>query len=116
MKMASAINDKSETGEKPNAQTGIAHTDFVLKKEAIDFLSKHGYEVKHEIGHGSYGKVYLAFNEQMKNEVAIKVMDIERFSGVFLNKFFVREVDVMKKINPHDHIICFYKIIQEKTL
>lgn len=114
--MAEATNDKSEAEEKPNTQISIPHTDFVLRKEAIDFLSKHGYEVKHEIGHGSYGKVYLAFNEQMKNQVAIKVMDIERFSGVFLNKFLVREVDVMKRINPHHHIIRFYEIIQEKTL
>ena len=70
-------------------------------------------DMKHELGSGATGTVYLGMNTITEELVAAKRMDIEE---EFLEEVeFEREVDLLlNKIPPHDNIIKVYDFSKHK--
>ncbi|RWS02317.1 testis-specific serine/threonine-protein kinase 3-like protein [Dinothrombium tinctorium] len=83
--------------------------DIVLSKETIDNLRKKGYEMKRKLGSGSYGCVQLAFSKPRNQNVAMKIIESSRINQQYISKFLNREIEVLRSIKPHSHIVKFYE-------
>lgn len=72
------------------------------------FLAKKQLHVWKKIGEGSFSKVYLTKFDEMANEklklVATKVINKNRVSVKFVEKFLPRELDVLVKLK-HPNIV-----------
>lgn len=74
-------------------------------------FAAHGYVLKETLGAGSYGKVRRAFSNELKKEVAIKVILLKKAKPEYVEKFLPREIDVLKRLN-HIHVVKFYQAIE----
>ena len=62
-------------------------------------MSNPVYNLKREIGHGSFGRVYLGEDQKTKELYAIKRVDKRQLQqSQYLEKAFWKEVEIMKKI------------------
>ncbi len=81
-----------------NKYTGsLDNTNLVLWQNYFIF--------KHEIGSGSYSKVYKAIDNVTKEFVAIKKISKSRLSNTLIERF-IKEIEILKNIN-HPNIIQF---------
>jgi serine/threonine protein kinase/Tfp pilus assembly protein PilF len=76
---------------------------------AIDARTKLGrYEIRHQVGAGGMGEVYLAHDTKLDRKVALKIL-----SGDFANhdgiKRFIREARLVSALN-HPNILTIYEI------
>ena len=75
-------------------------------------MSNPVYNLKKEIGHGSFGRVYLGEDPKTKELYAIKRVDKRQLQqSHYLEKAFWKEVDIMKKINSK-YSVKLYNVIQ----
>jgi serine/threonine protein kinase len=91
--------------EKTQKKVTTLYSDFTLPEDLIKLLESKGYTIVEEIGHGSYGKVYKSMSNKQISEVAIKVVDIKRFSELFLKKFLNKEIELMKTLPTHPNVV-----------
>ena len=66
------------------------------------------FEFKERIGKGSFGEVYRAIDRELKQEVAIKIIDKTQLNAGSLQKLF-REVRIMKTLD-HPNIVKLYQV------
>ncbi|XP_043925755.1 testis-specific serine/threonine-protein kinase 1-like [Protopterus annectens] len=71
-------------------------------------LRKHGYVLGRRLGEGSYGKVKSAYSEQLKTDVAVKIIDKKKVSVKVLKKFLPRELEILRVVN-HKNIVKTYR-------
>ena len=73
------------------------------------------YALYHEIGNGSFGKVYLAEDTITKRKVAIKRMEKSKIvSNPYLLKAFWKEIEIMKKCKCKNSVE-FIELIQSQN-
>ncbi|XP_025204918.1 testis-specific serine/threonine-protein kinase 4-like [Melanaphis sacchari] len=80
----------------------------MLATSDSSFLGKHKLQVWKKIGEGSFSKVYLVKFGEPDDEnavmVATKVINKNRVSNKFVEKFLPRELDVLVKLK-HPYIV-----------
>lgn len=80
-----------------------------------DALERRGYRFGRRIGKGSYGHVVIARYEDRKRgkriDLACKCVAKDKAPKDFLDKFFPREIDILRRIH-HENIISIHSILQ----
>lgn len=71
------------------------------------------YELKRTLGKGNFSTVKLAQHRITHHSVAIKIVKTTVLSDDNLVKIN-REIDVLKKLGKHDHIVRLYQVIKTK--
>ncbi|MFA5624958.1 MAG: serine/threonine-protein kinase [Bradymonadales bacterium] len=71
------------------------------------------YELEAELGRGGFGVVYLATQLGLGRKVAIKMMLKQRDNEEFAKRF-VREVNIMKKLN-HPNTVQIFDVGEDET-
>lgn len=66
-----------------------------------------GLIIGHQIGSGSFAKVYKAFSCQHNKDVAVKIFKRSDIPQNYFNKFIVREIEVIKELH-HRNLVKFY--------
>jgi serine/threonine-protein kinase len=61
------------------------------------------YEVQRELGHGGMAVVYLAFDKERKESVAVKVLSAPLAGGLSVERF-TQEIEITSALG-HDHIV-----------
>ncbi|XP_057767846.1 CBL-interacting serine/threonine-protein kinase 6-like [Salvia miltiorrhiza] len=75
----------------------------------------HGkYELGRLLGHGTFGKVYMARNLQTNRSVAMKVVGKEKVIRVGMMEQVKREISVMKLVH-HPNIVELHEVMASKT-
>jgi mitogen-activated protein kinase 1/3 len=72
------------------------------------------YEVKKQIGQGSYGNVVEAIHKQTGTKVAIKKI-LNLFQDEIDTKRMLREIHILRKLN-NENIVKLYDIIEPSDL
>ncbi|RWR98965.1 Testis-specific serine/threonine-protein kinase 1-like protein [Dinothrombium tinctorium] len=70
-------------------------------------LKKKGFTIGEKINFGSFSKVYRA--KYNKKDIAVKVIDLEKTSADYRNKFLPRELYTLRKLR-HPNIVSIYEI------
>ena len=65
------------------------------------------FKIKHEIGSGSFGRVYLASHLKTKVDYAIKVIDKRNKTNIEGKPYFHREIEIMSKIRHPNCVRLF---------
>lgn len=79
--------DKSESDERRKCRLGLL--------------------IGHQIGSGSFAKVYKAYSCQREKDVAVKIFKRSDIPENYFNKFIVREIEVIKELR-HRNLVKFY--------
>lgn len=72
------------------------------------------YELGRVLGHGTFGKVYLARNVETGKSVAMKVIGKEKVIKVGMVEQLKREISVMKKVK-HPNIVELHEVMASKS-
>ncbi|KAL4563312.1 hypothetical protein LXL04_027352 [Taraxacum kok-saghyz] len=83
------------------------------RKEAQSLLLRR-YEIGHVLGHGSFGKVYVARNVKTNEQVAIKVIDKEKIMKGGLIAHIKREISILRRVR-HPNIVQLFEVMATKT-
>ncbi|CRK93679.1 CLUMA_CG007208, isoform A [Clunio marinus] len=100
-------NEKDQKSTEQNASE--SQTPIVEPPKSI--LDANGFKIIKSIGSGSYSKVKLAFSENHKASVAIKIVPKYNVPEEFLRKFLYSEITVVKFLK-HENIIKYYQSIE----
>ncbi len=65
------------------------------------------FRILRELGHGGLGVVYLAYDPQLRRQVALKVPRAESLISDDLRRRFLREAEAAARLN-HPHLITVY--------
>lgn len=80
------------------------------KTEAV--FQRKGYRLEDKISAGAFGQVYTAVNLKEEGEMcAVKVMDLEKCSEKFKQKFLPRELSILIQVR-HPNVIVIYDIFR----
>ena len=93
--------DRSVTSE---AGKSISSTSSAPILQAIG-----KYRVVRVLGEGSFGKVFLAWDEDTQSEVAIKVPYTDRLARLQGSEVYLAEARVQRKLD-HPHIVPLYEV------
>ena len=63
------------------------------------------------IGVGSYGKVKRAYSQELKKDVAIKIITLRKAKPEYIEKFLPRETDILRRLN-HPFVIKFHTSVE----
>ncbi|XP_041376525.1 testis-specific serine/threonine-protein kinase 4-like [Gigantopelta aegis] len=74
-------------------------------------LEEQGFTVGRTIGSGSYACVKIAYDNNKKMKVAIKIISKKKAPQEFIVKFLPREIDIVRNLN-HVNLIEFYQAIE----
>ncbi|XP_063220716.1 testis-specific serine/threonine-protein kinase 3 [Bacillus rossius redtenbacheri] len=79
-------------------------------------MEQRGYHIGEKIGSGSYATVYRAeyVNGAKTTSLACKIIDKQKAPKDFLDKFFPRELDILKKLE-HSYIVQVHSILQRES-
>lgn len=66
-----------------------------------------GLIIGHQIGSGSFAKVYKAFSCQRQKDVAVKIFKRSDIPKTYFDKFIMREIEVIKELR-HRNLVKFY--------
>lgn len=69
------------------------------------------YEVKKQIGSGSYGNVCEAIHKATGQKVAIKKI-LNLFQDEVDSKRMLREIRILRKLNKNSNIVKLYDILE----
>ena len=70
------------------------------------------FEIKRELGIGSYGKVYLVNHKKTKAQYALKIIDKTDIFNQSEKTYFNREVEIMNKLN-HPNIVKLFSHFED---
>jgi len=70
---------------------------------------EHGFDLKEELGRGSYGVVYLARDRALDREVALKVVREDRFPGGEARDRFLREARTLARLE-HPNVVRIHAV------
>lgn len=85
-----------------------------LSEISTKTLERKGFAVKEKLGQGSFGAVYLCSSKD-KPDAAMKIVDKSKIKPEVYDKFFSREVDLIKTLKAHPNIIEFYTIFEDPS-
>eukprot|EP00397_Hematodinium_sp_SG-2012_P003099 GEMP01003107.1.p1 GENE.GEMP01003107.1~~GEMP01003107.1.p1 ORF type:complete len:1003 (+),score=189.00 GEMP01003107.1:58-3066(+) len=71
------------------------------------------YVLEQTIGEGMFGKVYLGIHSHTSEQVAIKIVDMNKVSGEWSKTRVAREIKIMKRIR-HPHVIQMYEVMERE--
>ncbi|KAG9509070.1 Serine/threonine-protein kinase SIK1 [Fragariocoptes setiger] len=71
------------------------------------------YEVSHTIGKGNFATVKLARHKLTGHQVAIKIVQTSTLSETNRKKI-EREIEIMKRLDKHDHLVRLYQVMETK--
>lgn len=74
-------------------------------------LENHGIILGKVIGSGTYAKVKIAYLEEKKIPVAVKIISKNKAPKTYTEKFLPRELEAVKGLH-HDNLIKFYQNIE----
>ncbi|XP_031626148.1 testis-specific serine/threonine-protein kinase 4 [Contarinia nasturtii] len=74
-------------------------------------LERFGYKIGKKIGVGSFSSVRLAYSNQRKCSVALKIIWKDRASILYQTYFLPREIDIVKSLQ-HPNIVKYYQSIE----
>lgn len=94
------------------AQQSIAKNQANSTNSNTNTIIGH-YQLKRTLGKGNFSTVKLAQHRITQHSVAIKVVKISILSEDNLMKIN-REIEVLKKLGKHDHIVRLYQVIKTK--
>ncbi|KAJ8881298.1 hypothetical protein PR048_017779 [Dryococelus australis] len=79
-------------------------------------MEQKGYHIGEKIGKGSYATVYRAqyVTGSKTTSLACKIIDEKKVPKDFLEKFFPRELDILRKLE-HPNIIQVHSILQRES-
>ncbi|KAI4353531.1 hypothetical protein L6164_002474 [Bauhinia variegata] len=99
---------QNDTGERveATASTGERVSDGVV------LFGK--YELHKVLGHGAFGKVYLARNVDTGESVAIKTVNKHKVIKNGLTAQIEREISIMRRLH-HPHAIQLFEVLATKT-
>lgn len=67
------------------------------------------YRLEREVGEGSFGHVWQAFDEELERQVAVKIPRPERLAGNTATEEFLKEARTVARLN-HSHIVPVYDV------
>lgn len=67
--------------------------------------------MQHKISQGSFGKVYTSFNRSKNVMAAVKVMDLDKCSEKFKEKFLPRELSMLIQVK-HENVVNVFDIFK----
>lgn len=88
---------------------------MLIKAETKKSLSSRGYQLGKIIGNGCFSKVFMASYQDKANnriDLACKFIDKEKVVRDYLEKFYPREIQVMKVVK-HPSIIGIHSILEK---
>ena len=104
-----------ELGMAPTARTTALYEQILageVSREVMPFVGLRGYELKEEIGSGTFGTVHRAVQSSIGREVAIKVIRPEYANDAeFIRRFDV-EAQTIARLE-HPHIVPLYDYWRE---
>lgn len=68
------------------------------------------YELREELGRGAFARVYLAWDPQLRRDVAIKVPRVEFFDSELLRERVVREAQSAARLH-HPAIVSIHEVV-----
>lgn len=92
----------------------VEEGEFVLKQEVVKTLEEHGLKLVRRLGAGAYGTVQLVFSQQLNKQIALKILDTTQFPAQFAEKFFPRELELIRTMQPHPRVIKFYGVFEDE--
>lgn len=109
-----AIEDPSAIGKNqlPSNPTTSAQSTQQQQQGGGSTVIGH-YEIKRTLGKGNFSTVKLAQHRITHHSVAIKIVKTTTLSEDNLMKIN-REIDVLKKLSKHEHIVRLYQVIKTK--
>lgn len=97
---------KKETPKKKKSTRSNPEDDDI--QPPIDLRQcKLGLIIGHQIGSGSFAKVYKAYSCSRQKDVAVKIFKRSDIPENYFNKFIVREIEVIKELR-HRNLVKFY--------
>lgn len=90
------------------SSASISRGDFGVKTMAV--ISKKGYKLERKLAAGAFGVVYKGTNTEGQ-EVAVKVVDLEKMTDTTKKKFLPREIDTLIDCR-HENLIAVYDIFR----
>ncbi len=76
---------------------------------AVDRVLDQRYRIVEPIGVGGSSQVYRAFDESLRRDVAVKVLDPQAASDAGLRKLFVREAQALAKLS-HPNVVGVHDV------
>ena len=92
------------TNRPSNIQTAASGDDI-----RHPILEEHGYHVLKQLGRGSFATVKLAYSIRDKANVAVKIISKRDVPKDFLEKFFPREISIVKSLR-HPNLVIFLQV------
>lgn len=78
---------------------GAALARSLLPRQIGEGVTLSGrFRITKELGAGGMGKVFMAFDERLKRDVAVKVLSAMDVSGLDVGALFIRESEVLAKL------------------
>lgn len=97
--------EKTKTKPKKDPAKSDDSSD---EKRVVDVRQcRLGLIIGHQIGSGSFAKVYKAYSCQKDKDVAVKIFKRSEIPENYFNKFIVREIEVIKELR-HRNLVKFY--------
>lgn len=84
--------------------------EFFDFKSSIDF-----YKIRHKIGKGCFGKVYLATQIVTNTSVALKIIPKLNIKNKDTRKKIEKEVEILKRVNDNKYIIKLFEVFEDKN-
>jgi len=79
----------------------------MIPDKVMSALLNGRYRMVRELGHGAFGQVSLAFDEDLQRQVAIKIPTAERFQRAQDADLFLSEARTVASLS-HPHIVPVY--------
>lgn len=76
---------------------------------AVDRVLDQRYRIVEPIGVGGSSQVYRAYDEQLRRDVAVKVLDPQAAADGGLRKLFVREAQMLAKLS-HPNVVAVHDV------
>ncbi|MFC1759306.1 serine/threonine-protein kinase, partial [Planctomycetota bacterium] len=109
----SAYSGLPDQGEIHQLDDGVDHSsssyDSLIDPEPVERVGR--YKIKHLLGVGGFGRVYLAFDEQLQRSVAIKMPSATIRERIDTNEF-IREARIVAQLE-HPAIVPVYDVGEE---
>lgn len=104
----SASGSEEEKGTKPQNSDQEDDQKGIIKKTVLE---NHGIILGKVIGSGTYAKVKIAYLEEKKIPVAVKIISKNKAPKTYTEKFLPRELEAVKGLH-HENLIKFYQNIE----